>query len=282
MKRIIVATALVILAIGSYKAQQTPLYSQYMLNGFLLNPGMAGSVDYIPIRLTVRQQWVGIEDAPMTQAISGHYLFNNKKMGLGGYIYNDMFGPIRTTGLQACYSYHLTLGTNHKLGLGLGVRGYQFAYDESKLTVIDESDPVYNQGSETVFMPDADFGAYFYDNEHRYFAGLSATQLIELDIQLENEANKNSMVRHYYLTGGYKFSFGEKFDLEPSILAKGTEMRSPFQLDFNVKAYYMKNYWLGVSYRSSMDIVAILGIKVDKYFIGYAFDYPFSNIHNYS
>ncbi|MFH2094246.1 MAG: type IX secretion system membrane protein PorP/SprF, partial [Bacteroidota bacterium] len=46
--------------------------------------------------------------------------------------------------------------------------------------------------------------------------------------------------------------------------------------------YYMKNYWLGVSYRSSMDIVAILGIKVDKYFIGYAFDYPFSNIHNYS
>ena len=58
-----------------------------MLNGFLLNPAMAGNVDYIPLRLTVRQQWVGITDAPSTQAISGHYLFNNKKMGLGGYIY---------------------------------------------------------------------------------------------------------------------------------------------------------------------------------------------------
>ncbi|NMC99137.1 MAG: type IX secretion system membrane protein PorP/SprF, partial [Bacteroidales bacterium] len=38
-------------------AQQLPLYSQYMFNGFLLNPGIAGSVDYFPIRITARQQW---------------------------------------------------------------------------------------------------------------------------------------------------------------------------------------------------------------------------------
>ncbi|MFH2141887.1 MAG: type IX secretion system membrane protein PorP/SprF, partial [Bacteroidota bacterium] len=31
--------------IGINQAQQMPLYSQYMLNGFLLNPGMTGNVD---------------------------------------------------------------------------------------------------------------------------------------------------------------------------------------------------------------------------------------------
>jgi len=280
MKKILIVSTILLTIMSFSKAQQMPLYSQYMMNGFLLNPAMAGNVDYIPLRLTVRQQWVGITDAPSTQAISGHYLFNNKKMGLGGYIYNDMFGPIRQTGIQACYSYHLQMGTNNKLALGIAFKAFQFEYDETALTVIDENDPVVQNAKESTFIPDADLGIYFYDDEHRYFAGFAATQLIELDIKLD-ESNKNSMVRHYYLTGGYKFKISEEFDLEPSILVKGTE-KTPFQLDFNAKGYYKKNYWLGVSYRSSKDIVAIIGIKVDKYYIGYSFDYPFSNINNYS
>jgi type IX secretion system PorP/SprF family membrane protein len=75
-------------------AQQLPLYSQYMMNAFLLNPAIAGSVDYFPVRLTARQQWVGINDAPSTQALSAHYLFEYQKLGVGGYIFNDQFGPM--------------------------------------------------------------------------------------------------------------------------------------------------------------------------------------------
>ena len=71
MKKILIVTAILLTVMSFSKAQQMPLYSQYMLNGFLLNPAMAGNVDYIPLRLTVRQQWVGITDAPSTQAISG-------------------------------------------------------------------------------------------------------------------------------------------------------------------------------------------------------------------
>lgn len=56
-------------------AQQLPLYSQYMMNSFLLNPAIAGSVDYFPVILTARRQWVGINNGPSTQAISTHYLF---------------------------------------------------------------------------------------------------------------------------------------------------------------------------------------------------------------
>jgi len=262
-------------------AQQLPLYSQYMMNAFLLNPAIAGSVDYFPVRLTARQQWVGINDAPSTQALSAHYLFEYQKLGVGGYIFNDQFGPMSRIGIQACASYHIPLsGISSKLGIGLALKGFQFKFDESKLKAIDDADPALSYSTITKFVPDADFGLYLYND--KYFLGVSATQLIELNIDFgDSSVDKNSIIRHYYAMGGYKFTLSDDFDLEPSLLFKGT-LQTPWQLDFNVKGYYKRMYWLGVSYRSSKDIVAMLGIKIKKYYLGYAFDYTMSNIKRYT
>ncbi|HOU99327.1 MAG TPA: type IX secretion system membrane protein PorP/SprF [Bacteroidales bacterium] len=262
-------------------AQQLPLYSQYMMNAFLLNPAIAGSVDYFPVRLTARQQWVGINDAPSTQALSAHYLFEYQKLGVGGYIFNDQFGPMSRIGIQACASYHIPLsGISSKLGIGLALKGFQFKFDESKLKAIDDADPALSYSTITKFVPDADFGLYLYND--KYFVGVSATQLIELNIDFgDSSVDKNSIIRHYYAMGGYKFTLSDDFDLEPSLLFKGT-LQTPWQLDFNVKGYYKRMYWLGVSYRSSKDIVAMLGIKIKKYYLGYAFDYTMSNIKRYT
>ncbi len=56
------------MAIGN--SQQLPLYSQYMMNKFLLNPAIAGSDGYTSVNLTAREQWVGFSNAPRTHAIS--------------------------------------------------------------------------------------------------------------------------------------------------------------------------------------------------------------------
>lgn len=250
------------------------------MNGFLLNPAMAGSVDYAPIRLTARQQWSGITDAPATFALSGHTPLSNNTMGVGGYIFSDRFGPISTTGVQASYSYHLSLSGETKLALGLSFSAFQFKMDESMLNLIEDSDNAITGAVETTFVPDANFGAFLYNE--KYFVGFSAQQLIQFGIQLgDNVQNSNQMVRHYFLTGGYTFNVGEKFQIQPSLLLKGTE-RSPFQVDINLKAIYQKHYWIGVSYRTQDAIIGIVGVKVDKYYIGYAFDYTMSNISNYT
>jgi type IX secretion system PorP/SprF family membrane protein len=281
MKRNIFIVSLFVLMTSWSNAQQLPLYSQYMLNGFLLNPAIAGSVDYFPVRLTARQQWVGIKDAPSTQAISAHYLLNNQKIGIGGYLFNDKFGPISETGIQACFAYHLPLeGIKSKLGMGLAFKAFQFKFDESKLVTIDDNDPAVTRGTISKFVPDADFGVYLYND--KYFVGISATQLIQFKIDLgDNSVDKNQIIRHYYFTGGYNFTLNENLELEPSVLVKGT-METPWQIDFNARAYYKKMYWFGLSYRSSKDLVAMLGIKIKKFLIGYSFDYTFSNIKNYS
>ncbi len=282
MKKYILSFAFILSVAYSVNAQQLPLYSQYMFNGFLLNPGIAGSVDYFPIRLTARQQWTGIKDAPSTQALSAHYLFESQKLGVGGFVFNDKFGPLSETGIQASFAYHLPLeGINSKLGIGLAFKAFQFKFDESELVTIDDNDMAVTHGKIAKFVPDADFGLYLYGE--RYYVGVSATQLIQFKIDLgdSNLVDQNKIIRHYYSLAGYRFSLNDNFDVEPSVLVKGT-MQSPWQVDFNVKAIYKSMYWLGVSYRSSKDLVAMVGFKVKKFYIGYAFDYTFSNISKYS
>jgi len=278
-KTVIIFAAFILISVG-IKAQQVPLYSQYMMNAFLLNPAIAGSVDYFPVRITIRQQWVGITDAPSTQAISGHYLFNNMNFGLGGYLFNDKFGPISRTGLQVCGAYHLNLvGIDSKLGIGLALKAFQFKFDQSKLITIEENDPVVNYGIITQVVPDADFGVYLYNI--KYFAGVAATQLIQLNLDFGDSAvDKNQLIRHYFSTVGYKFTLSDDFEIEPSLLFKAT-FKTPSQVDINAKAYYKKNYWFGISFRSSKDIAIMLGVKVKKFYIGYAFDYTTSHLKDY-
>lgn len=261
--------------------QQVPLYSLYLFNNLLLNPGITGSVDYLPIRLTIRQQWVGIKDAPSTQALSAHYLLSNKNIGIGGFIFNDKFGPISETGLQANFAYHLSIdGINSRLGLGLAFKAFQFKFDKSNAILIDIDDAVVDKGITTKFVPDADFGAYLYND--KYHVGLSATQLIQVKLNISDSSlGKNQLIRHYYLFGGYKIPVSETFEVEPMLLLKGT-FRTPWQVDLTTRVIYNNQFWGGLSYRTSKDLIVMLGFKYQKFYIGYAFDYTFSNLSNYS
>ena len=59
-----------LLLAGELKAQQLPLYSQYLMNGFMINPAMAGYDGYTAFNLTYRQQWLGFAEAPRTYSAS--------------------------------------------------------------------------------------------------------------------------------------------------------------------------------------------------------------------
>ena len=252
-----------------------------MFNSFLINPGITGSVDYLPIRLTVRRQWVGIKDGPTTLALSTHYFIENNNIGVGGFIYNDKFGPISETGLQGSFAYHLNISSiNSKLGLGLAFKFFQFKLDKSNAILIDENDASIKKGVTTRYAPDADFGAYLYNE--KFSVGLSTNQLIQVKLNIaDTTIGKNQLIRHYYLFANYKFNVTENIDLEPSFFVKGT-FKSPWQIDINVRAIYNNLYWGGIAYRTSKDLIVMLGIKYNKFYFGYAFDYTFSELNKFS
>ena len=46
--------------------QQRPHYTQYVVNPFIINPAIAGIDNYTDMKMSVRDQWTGINGAPMT------------------------------------------------------------------------------------------------------------------------------------------------------------------------------------------------------------------------
>ena len=88
------------------QAQQLPQLSQFMLNDFAVNPAIAGMNDYYQIKTSVRNQWVGIEDAPKTTLLS-IYGKSSDHVCLVGSVFNDQVGPTSRAGASLTYAYHL-------------------------------------------------------------------------------------------------------------------------------------------------------------------------------
>ncbi|HCC70060.1 MAG TPA: hypothetical protein DEQ09_02765 [Bacteroidales bacterium] len=289
---------------SSLYAQQVPMYSQYIMNGFLINPSYAGNDGYTTINLTAREQWIGIPSSPSTYAASFQTrLLRNSfiqkstevrkdvvrptrssRVGLGGYIFNDKNGIIRRTGFAAAYAYHIDLGKyGSKLSFGLASTVYQFAIDIDGAVVADIDDEFLNNYDRVVFIPDFNFGMSYTNN--KYYLGFSATQLFRGSLTLGNTAkNPRTELGHFFLTGGVKIPIAENdWMLEPSILVKSSDMLfKAAQMDITTRVYYKGNYWAGVSYRTQDAVIMLLGFAYDKFFFAYAFDFALTDIRKHS
>ncbi len=284
--------------------QQEPLYSQYMMNPFLLNPAVAGAEGFTAFNLTARQQWAGYAEGPRTFALSGQtrilktsYLNRSRRIknrvrrrrpsgrvGLGGYLFNDVNGRISRTGFQGTYAYHLDM-REYQLSFGASVSFYQFKADvaPSGLPYPDVPDPLVMAGkANTDFSPDANFGVYL-SNTGQWYAGFSVSNLFQSTVQFGNGNPESAykLLRHYYLLGGYRYDMRNDFEVEPSLMLTTTE-RLSYTVDLNVKAYYKHDYWAGLSYRTAGAIVFMMGAKYKMYYFGYAFDYSMGYLTNFN
>lgn len=294
MKKILIIGVLLLASLQAIIAQQLPLFDQYMLTPFLINPAVAGSDGYTTINLTARSQWLGLPGAPNNQVISVQtrllkrsFIIKQKsvnkkvlkpsrsgRVGLGGYLFNDLNGNVSRTGAHFSYAYHLRI-KDDQLSFGLGGTAYQFHIRQ--LDFFDDNEPLVNSGiNQPVFVPDADFGMYYLSRN--YFLGFSAKNLLQSYVKVGNRVLESyRLYRHFYLTGGYRFEFRNGIELEPSALFKMSSQLRP-QVDINLKAYYMQNLWAGLSIRSNGSLITLFGVNVDRYYFGYAFDLDFNSI----
>ena len=279
MKKILFILGFVSLISTSTTAQQMAHFSQYLLNDFFLNPAVAGTKEYSPVRLTYRAQWAGFEGAPRTASLSFHSNYLNN-MGLGGIVVNDGTGPLTQTGLELAYSYHIEITDGTKLALGLSAKATQYALDESQITLEDEGDFSFTGITNQTLVPDAGFGAYLFSE--KYFAGLSVPQLFEAKMRYDTDDQKlNKEVRHYYLTGGYNVAINDDFTVQPSLLVK-TVFTAPSTFDLNAKVIYKDMLSLGASYRYKDAVVVVVGLEKENFVLGYAYDVTLSNVRRYS
>src|SRR5689334_25103516 len=70
MKKLFFIT--VMLSTITATAQQRPHYTQYVLNNYILNPALSGIENYTDIKISARDQWVGLNGAPRTAYLTVH------------------------------------------------------------------------------------------------------------------------------------------------------------------------------------------------------------------
>ena len=264
------------------QAQQLNTVSQYSQDLYLINPAYAGVTKYMQVTATYKKFWSGLNGSPSLQTLSGHMAFADN-MGAGGKIFNYSAGPISKTGIEGTYAYNLDLnGNGMKLAFGLSAQLYQFYMNKAALTMEDPNDYAVMYGADKMIVPDFNFGTFFYDSEKHYYAGISIMQLMGRKVSLLNKDYlDNNQVRNYYFTGGYIYEISDNLTLEPSVLAKFIEA-GLYQVDINVNATIKKLVNFGISYRTDNAVVAMLGIRTDKFTFGYAYDYTLSAIKSYT
>jgi len=261
------------LSFGLY-GQQIPPLSQYMYNHYSINPAATGITGELPLSFTYRKIWAGISESPSVQYLSGN-MNVAESMGAGVNIFNYQAGPLRKTGIELTYSYHLELNPEMKLAFGLSGLIYQFNLKKSELNVEDPNDPIFT-GEEKMIIPDASFGTYLYGAN--YYVGLAVPQLFNRNIDLKSDnILQEKQVRHYYLLGGYDFKINQDLMLKPSVLLKFIEA-GLFQADINAQLEYKDAFIFGLSYRSSDAIVFRLGFKYEDLLFGYSYDLCISGL----
>lgn len=264
---------------GTLFGQQLNLSSLYNLNRYEVNPAVAGSSDGLPLAFSYRKAWTGIKNSPSTQFLTGHMQVVDN-MGVGLKVFNGTMGPLRRTGMEATYAYHLPVGDGSShVSFGLSGIFYQYYLNKSGLNMEDPSDPVL-LGPDQKITPDAAFGVYYYGSN--YFAGISVYQLFGGKIRFDaDNIAENQRIRHYFFNTGYTFNVSEEFSLEPSVLIKILET-GVIQSDINLYATYLKMVSLGLSYRTGNALVIQLGYRNESINIGYAYDLSFSDIKTVS
>ena len=290
------------------EAQQKPYYTQYILNNYILNPALTGIENYTDLKLSYRNQWTGINGAPITTYLTIHgpigkkdfrtsptsfqipgenprgksfvdeYTAPSPHSGIGMIIINDKTGYINRFSAYATYAYHKSISLNTTLAAGFLGGITNVSLDRSKIEwgTLDPNDPAigYDNGDLKKLKPEVGAGLWLYSSD--YFAGLSVLNIIPNKIKFAaNNQYATFFEPQFIATTGYRFFLSDEVSMLPSVMLQFIRPL-PIQVHTNVKVQYLDKVWAGLSYRFSDELggfAAMAGINVSNTFnLSYAYD----------
>lgn len=288
--------------------QAKPSYTQYILNNYILNPGLTGIENYTDIKLSHRNQWTGLNGAPVTNYISVHAPIGKSDMrtsatsfdvpgenprgksywenytapaahhGVGLVAINDKAGYINRWSVYGSYAYHKPLGLRTTLAAGINAGVSKVNLDRSKIDLgtIDPLDPAvgYSNGELRTLKPELGVGLWLYSAS--YFVGLSVLNVIPgKEKYIQDDKYGTYFSPNYFLTAGYRFQVSDDVHILPSVMVQYWQPQLT-GVHVNTKVQYMDKLWVGASYRYS-DLIsgysAMAGVNVSNSFnVSYAYE----------
>jgi type IX secretion system PorP/SprF family membrane protein len=119
-----------------------------------------------------------------------------------------------------------------------------------------------------------------------FSTGFSVFQLFQSPIKFGNpdaDYTELKQVRHYIATGLYHsvIRSAPEWEYEPSLIIRSTENLQTSS-DISLRFIYNREYWAGLSFRTSGDFILLMGLKLNRFYFGYSFDYGFNEISRLS
>lgn len=296
-------------------AQQLPQFTQYIFNSYLLNPAVTGIENYTDVKVGHRNQWVGLEGAPVTSYLSinapigrnfiegdatsflaegginpssrlftQNYQAAEPHHGIGAIVMTDKAGPFTQTNVAATYAYHLGLTARMNLSVGVMAGFNRLNLNTQGLTLTDQNDPAITNGfNNSQWKPDVGVGVWLYSSN--YFVGLSAKQILPQTYYFNNtKAPKtgSQTVPHFYFTAGAKLFMTDEITFMPSVMVKRTDP-VPLTFDINGKFNFQDKFWIGGSYRHNDAAALLAGFNLSSLInVGYSYDITTSALNTVS
>ena len=250
--------SIVFFSINSRAQETLPIYTDYLSdNIFLIHPAAAGIGNSSKLRLTARQQWIGVPNAPALQTISFHTKFGEESnAGYGLVLFNDKNGFHSQQGVQGTYAYHLPMSNGRffeQLSFGLS---FTFVQNQSDQRTFN-GDPTVAAIVESTSYYNADFSVAYHKG------GLSSYFTVKnLFLTAKNNLNVQEPLdlRNYILSAGYYFGKENYVQLEPSVMLQFREGTGEKLTDINLKVYKTLSktqLWAALSYRRNFDANSI-------------------------
>ena len=278
MKTKLLVISLMFATLGSY-AQQNAQFTQYMYNTINVNPAYAGSRGAMSIFALHRTQWVGLDGAPTTNAVSINTPFNNSRLGLGVSIINDKIGPTHDNTISTDLSYTIPTSENTKLSFGVKASVNLFDLNASRLNPDQPNDPKLYGYNNTI---SPNIGAGIYLHSDKAYVGLSIPNFIESNRYDDNDTKVYKEKMNYYLIAGYVMDLSYNLKFKPALLTKMVQ-GAPLQVDISGNFLFNDKFTFGLAYRWSASASAMAGFQVsDALFIGYGYDLETTKLDNYN
>ncbi|MBC8770610.1 type IX secretion system membrane protein PorP/SprF [Arenibacter sp. BSSL-BM3] len=276
-KSLLVTVLMLFSLFAGLYAQQDAQYTQYMYNTMSVNPAYAGSRGQLSIAALYRSQWVGLEGAPKTQTLNLHSPIRNSRLGYGISIINDNIGDgvVQETQFDAVLSYTVDVALDAKLSFGLKVGGNMLSLDFNGLNNFD-AENIQGDDIDNKFSPNFGVGVYYHTD--KFYAGLSAPNLVETQYFDNSQRDPNSVQflsaerMNFYLITGYVFDLNNNFKFKPAVLTKVVG-GAPLQIDLSASFLFNDKFSFGAAYRWDAALSGMVGFQLsDQFMVGLAYD----------
>ncbi len=277
MKTRVLIFVLILTASASF-AQQDAQFTQYMYNTINVNPAYAGSRGVMSIFGLHRTQWVGLEGAPVTNALSLNTPIGESNIGVGLSFINDRIGPTVENTISADVSYTVQASESYKLSFGVKATGNFFNLDASQLNPEQAIDPSLVNYSK--FSPNVGAGVYLHSDKS--YVGVSVPNFVQTNrYDSDNVAIFKERI-NYYLIAGHVFDLSPDIKFKPALLTK-VVTGSPLQVDVSANFMFFEKFVVGAAYRWDAAVSALAGFQVtDGLYIGYGYDMETTRLRKYN